>query len=69
MATYKEIQMYIREKYGYQPQTCWIAHAKHECGIDTRKAPNRIDANSRVKPCPPEKLKDIKEAFKHFGMI
>lgn len=69
MATYKEIQNYIKEKHGYVTQTCWIAHTKALCGIQTRTAPNRIDSNKRVKPCPEEKVKDIQEAFRHFGML
>ena len=60
MATYKEIQEYIRNEKGYMAQTCWIAHTKSLCGIQTRNAPNRISEN---------KIEDIKEAFRHFGMI
>lgn len=41
MATYKEIQEYIRNEKGYMAQTCWIAHTKSLCGIQTRNAPNR----------------------------
>ena len=69
MATYKEIQEYIRNEKGYVVKTCWIAHTKSICGIHTRKAANRIDSNSRVYPCPEDKVEDIKEAFRHFGMI
>ena len=69
MATYKQIQEYIKNKHGYLAQTCWIAHTKAICGLDTRTAPNRISATKRVKPCPEEKVQDIKEAFKYFGMI
>lgn len=69
MATYKEIQDYIREKHGYTAQTCWIAHTKDLVGLQTRSAPNRIDPNKRVKPCPEDKINDIKEALKHFDMI
>ena len=69
MATYKEIQEYIRNEKGYVAQTCWIAHTKSLCGIQTRTAPNRIDSDARVKPCPADKVEDIKEAFRHFGMI
>lgn len=35
MATYKEIQEYIRNEKGYMAQTCWIAHTKSLCGIQT----------------------------------
>ena len=69
MATYKEIQDYIKNKKGYMAQTCWIAHTKSICGIQTRVAPNRKNMDARVKPCPEDKVEDIKEAFRYFGMI
>ena len=69
MATYKEIQAYVKDKYGFQPKTCWIAHMKEVCGIPVKNAPNRISPANREKPCPPEKMEYIKDAFAHFGMI
>lgn len=32
MATYKEIQQYVKLKYGFTPKTCWIAHMKEMYG-------------------------------------
>ena len=69
MATYLEIQAYVKAKHGFVPKTCWIAHAKELCGIPVSKAPNRIDPNERVDPCPDDKFQAIKEAFRHFGMV
>lgn len=69
MATYKEIQEYIKQKYGYTPKSCWIAHMKEVCGLHPRIAHNRFSPNSRTNPCPPDKQDDLKEAFKHFKMI
>jgi len=69
MVTYLEIQIYVKQKYGFVPETCWIAHAKKKCGLPVRIAPNRIDPNIRVKPCPEDKFHAIKDAFRHFGMI
>ena len=37
MATYEEIQDYIKQKYGFTPKTCWIAHVKEICGLPVRK--------------------------------
>lgn len=65
--TYKQVQVYVKKKYGYIPQTCWIAHVKEMCGLPVRKAHNRT--GKRKKPCPDNKVNDIKYAFKHFGMI
>jgi hypothetical protein len=68
MATYKQIQGWVKQKYGFIPKTCWIAHVKHMSGLPMRKAPNRQGAE-RVEPCPPEKVEPILTAFRHFGMI
>lgn len=69
MATYKEIQQYVKQKYGYIPKTCWIAHMKEVCGIPVKVAPNRSDVNKRKKPCPEEKQDAIRDAFIHFNML
>ena len=69
MATYKQIQEYIKKTHGVSVKTCWIAHAKEICGIPTRKANNRKNVNKRIYPCPDDKLPIIKTAFKNFGMI
>jgi hypothetical protein len=69
MATYKDIQAYVRQEYGYTVKTCWIAHVKEMCGLERRDAPNREDATARKHPCPPQKVDSIKHAFKYFGLI
>lgn len=68
MATYTQIQDYVRVHYGYVPQTCWIAHVKELAGLPVRPAYNRQGA-ARVKPCPPEKQEHIRKAFEHFAML
>ena len=60
MATYKEIQGYVKETYGFSPKTCWIAHMKELCSIPVKNAPNRISPSHREKPCPPEKMGPVK---------
>lgn len=69
MATYKEIQIYIKDKHNVVVQTCWIAHMKEKLGLPKRTASNRISEYSRVKPCPSEYEIFIEEAFRNFGMI
>ena len=69
MASYKEIQVYVKHMYGFTPESCWMAHAKKMCGIPVRMAPNRKDPNKRVNPCPEDKFHAIKDAFRHFSMI
>lgn len=69
LATYKQIQDYIKHNNGYVPKTCWIAHMKEVCGLKPRVAPNRYEANMRTNPCPLVKQDDIKNAFRHFNMF
>lgn len=64
----KKIQPWVKKNYGFAPETCWIADVKYQPGLPMRKAPNRKSAE-RVKPCPPEKVKSIRAALRHFGMI
>lgn len=68
MATYSQIQDYVRKQYGYIPQSCWIAHVKELVGLPVRRAHNR-QGTVRVKPCPLEKRDHIRKAFEHFGML
>lgn len=69
MATYKEIQEYVKNKYGYTPKTCWIAHSKEIFGLTPKTASNRKDLERREYPCPVGKQEDIRAAFLHFGML
>jgi len=69
MATYKEIQAYVKETHSFTPKSCWIAHMKEVCGIPVRQSPRRNSPNKREVPCPPSKMDAIKNAFEHFNMI
>lgn len=69
VATYNEIQGYIRDKYGITVKTCWIADMKEIHGLPKRVAPNRISMDMKVQPCPKDKKEMITDAFKHFEMI
>lgn len=69
MATYKEIQEFVKKKYGQSVKTCWIADMKENCGLPKRVANNRLNSYSKVNPCPEDKKLLIKEAFLHFEMI
>jgi len=68
VATYKQIQAFVKKRYGFNPKTCWIAQVKEMCGLSVREAWNRKAALRSV-PCPPEKVDAIRSALKHFGMI
>jgi len=61
MATYKEIQIYVKNKYGFVPKTCWIADVNSKCALIVNKAPIRKDPYIRKFPCPPDTYEKIKE--------
>lgn len=69
MATYKQIQDYVKSHYGFSPKSCWIAHVKELSGLDPRISSRRYDPKIRQVPCPIDKVKPIQEAMQHFGMI
>lgn len=66
--TYKNIQKWVKDNYGFVPKTCWIAHCKEMYNIPVTKAPNR-QSNSRMFPCPQEKEEAIKSSFQYYGLI
>jgi len=68
MATYKQIQEWVKQTYDFKPKTCWIADVKSQCGLLVGKAPNRKNGE-RAQPCPPDKIPAIQSALKHFNMI
>lgn len=69
MATYRDIDQWIRKNYGFSVKTCSIAHVKEMCGLNPRRAPNRQGKTGRLNSGPPNKTKPIKQAFKHFRML
>jgi hypothetical protein len=69
MATYKELQKYVKEKYNCIIETCWIAHMKELQGLNPKIAPNRKSKNYRVNPCPEHIKPLIINAFKYYKMI
>ena len=68
MATYPEIQKWVKSKHGFVPKTCWIAHCREMCGLPLRTAPN-CRGKDRANPCPPDKKPAIMEALRHFGIV
>ena len=68
MATYKQIQEFVKREHGILPKTCWIADVKEQAGLPVKRAWNR-QTDKRVEPCPKEKIVPILDAFRHYGMI
>ena len=65
--TYKMIQEYVENKYGFKVHTAYIAEVKRDLGLPMFDAPNGVEElkNSRKHPTP-EKMEAIKDALKHF---
>jgi len=49
IATYRQIQDYVKGKYGFIPKFCWIADVKEQVGLPVRCAWNRI-GDQRINP-------------------
>ena len=69
-ATYKQIQNYVLEKFGFKVSTLYIAQVKKKYGLDIREHYNISNNESRKIPqCPIEKEEAIFDALKYFKMI
>ena len=69
-ATYKEIQEWVQEKYGFHVTNLNIAQVKQKHGIIERENYNKPKSeNSKQPGCPEEKVKAIEDAMRHFQMI
>lgn len=66
MATYRQIQAWVKQRHGWIPKTCWIAHCKELFGLPVQLAPNRA-GDIRAVPCPPHKQGAIFEALSSGG--
>ena len=69
-ATYKEIEEWVQENYGFHVTNLNIAQVKQKHGIIERENYNKPKSeNSRQPGTTPEKVKVITEALKYFKMI
>ena len=68
--TYKMIQEYSEEKYGFKVHTAYIAEVKRNLGLPMYDAPNMVEELKQPRRHPTaEKVEAIKDALKHFGVI
>ena len=68
--TYKEIQAYIEEKYGFKVHTAYIAEVKRDLGLPMYDAPNAVEELKRPRShSTTEMVEAIKDALKHFEII
>ena len=69
-ATYQKIKDYVKDKYGVNVHTSYIAQVKRMCGLDMGENYNKSKKeNPEVKQCPQEKVEYIKDALRHFRLI
>ena len=69
-ATYPKIKEYVKDKYGVNVHTSYIAQVKRMCGLDMGENYNKSKKeNPEVKQCPQEKVEYIKDALRHYNMI
>ena len=68
-ATYSKIKEYVKDKYGVNVHTSYIAQVKRMCGLDMGENYNKSKKeNPEVKQCPQEKVEYVKDALRHFGL-
>ena len=69
-ATYKEIEEWVQERYGFHVTNLNIAQVKQKHGIIERENYNKPKSESSRQPgCPKEKVKAIEDALRHFQML
>ena len=69
-ATYQKIKDYVKNKYGVNVHTSYIAQVKRMCDLDMGENYNKSKKeNPEVKQCPQEKVEYIKDALRHFKLI
>ena len=69
-ATYKQIQIYVLEKFGFKVSTLYIAQVKRKFGLEVREHYNiSRNENQKVPQCPIEKEEAILDALKYYKKI
>ena len=69
-ATYEKIKSYVLEHTGVEGSYLYTAQVKAKYGGIERECYNKPKTEgNRVPKCPPEKVKAIEDALRHFQMI
>ena len=67
ISSYPKIKEYVKNKYGVNVYTSYIAQVKRMCGLDMVENYNKSKKeNPEVKQCPQEKVEHIKECVEAF---
>lgn len=65
--TYKMMQAYIEEKYGFKVHTAYIAEVKRDLGLPMYGAPNAVEELKHSRSHPADRArKAIKETLQFF---
>lgn len=68
--TYQKIKEYVKDKYGLNVHTKYIAEVKRMHGLPMHEASNKVEVPKREYPkCPQEKVEAIEGALRYFGVI
>ncbi len=68
--TYKMIQEYVEQEYGFKVHTAYVAEVKRSLGLTNYDAPNAVEELKQPRKHPPkEKVEAIKDALKYFEVI
>lgn len=68
--TYKMVQQYVEDKYGFKVHTAYIAEVKRNHGIEMYSAPNGVEILKNKKKHPTQKkVEAIENALIHFDVI
>lgn len=67
--TYDNIKKWVKDNYGFEVSSLYIAQTKDKTGIKERENYNIGSNDSKVPICPKEKEEAILDAFKHFKLI
>ena len=69
ISSYPKIKEYVKNKYGVNVHTSYIAQVKRMCSLDMGENYNKSKKeNPEVKQCPQEKVEYVKDALRHFGL-
>ena len=68
--TYKQIQNYVLEKFGFEVSTLYIAQVKKKHGLEVSEHYNiSKNENQKVPQCSIEKEEAILDALKYYKII
>lgn len=69
-ATYQKIKEYVKDKYGVNVHTAYIAQVKRMCGLEMGENHHKSKKeNPDIKYCTKEKEGYIREALEYFELL